>query len=632
MSIYANKTPQNKAQAIANEPVQRQNKSNSVSKFVGNRPESIAQRKLKEAIESSPRIHQLKAYQEMADKSLQVKQMKLGINVNDDAGLEREADIMGETAQRYIDQSRASSQRISHSSSPKDVVQRIKIDASTVSEEVLAVFNGLSPFVKALFQNAKEVPGFVAMTDKKKIQFFHHMDKVMSEQKSQVQEEEAVTSSKTFSPVDDMGRFIKESILFNDGVEEKSTRLLLIESLKSRGVEIPEKTDFRQLEIMHATHMYKEGDESLGKRRSMKKFKPNHEKDITQIDQMRINQVAAEQTEIKKEAGPKKEIKKKAGPQKEPKKEAGPQYEISQLLAPLMPKLVELSNFIRLASYFDAASEESIRNSGRLQSKQRRQLKASKGDTISSKSSEIDDSLGNTDHVFFFAEFEENDEPAKFRTSRFGGQPEQGAVLTSRGKLDGTERRVSFPLNSMDHRGMHGYVKDIGREVNPYEDIFSSSSAVGTTTTSPAGSASSTESSPPTAKQVAPPSSGPHLLMDLLRQRFKPKNFPAAHRTDVAMIANLEGMTNLELYTFLFRIHPGFQKPAKPTEATSSSAPKKSKQVVAPVEPEQVNPQILVPGSVSFSTPGVRFDEAPKPAEPAELVEPEKPESSSSDG
>ncbi|MBB6271204.1 hypothetical protein HDF26_001631 [Pedobacter cryoconitis] len=67
MSLPADKTQQIKAQAPANISVQKQNSSNSPANFVDNRPEAIAQRELQETINNSPRIQQLKAYQEMAD-------------------------------------------------------------------------------------------------------------------------------------------------------------------------------------------------------------------------------------------------------------------------------------------------------------------------------------------------------------------------------------------------------------------------------------------------------------------------------------------------------------------------------------------------------------------------------------
>ena len=75
MSIQVDKTQQNKTPIFAGVAVQKRDSSNSVSKFVDNRPEAIGQRKLKEAINNSPHVKQLKAFQEAADNSAPVKQL-----------------------------------------------------------------------------------------------------------------------------------------------------------------------------------------------------------------------------------------------------------------------------------------------------------------------------------------------------------------------------------------------------------------------------------------------------------------------------------------------------------------------------------------------------------------------------
>lgn len=62
MNTHAEKTYENKRQVVANSSTKLQ--------------ESIAQRKLQEAINNSPHLQQLKAYQEMANNSPQVKQLK----------------------------------------------------------------------------------------------------------------------------------------------------------------------------------------------------------------------------------------------------------------------------------------------------------------------------------------------------------------------------------------------------------------------------------------------------------------------------------------------------------------------------------------------------------------------------
>ncbi|MEX6686850.1 DUF4157 domain-containing protein [Danxiaibacter flavus] len=67
MHTKAGKTAENKSVAIANMPVQKQGEQQPVDQFVDNRPEALAQRKLRDAINNSPRVQQLKAYQAMAD-------------------------------------------------------------------------------------------------------------------------------------------------------------------------------------------------------------------------------------------------------------------------------------------------------------------------------------------------------------------------------------------------------------------------------------------------------------------------------------------------------------------------------------------------------------------------------------
>lgn len=114
------------------------------------------------------------------------------------------------------------------------------------------------------------------------------------------------------------------------------------------------------------------------------------------------------------------------------------------LLLKLMPRLIELSKHIRLAHYFNEVSEDAILKSGKLLSKKRLQLMA--GHTpVNSRSTSLDDELGNTDHVFFFAEYEEDGHPAPFRETRFTGIPSPDG--TAMEKPPGTGRRASLPLN-----------------------------------------------------------------------------------------------------------------------------------------------------------------------------------------
>lgn len=74
MNTHADKTQENKSQAVANEVSQKPSSGEPTFQFMDNRPEAIAQRKLQEIANSNPRVMQLKALQEMVNKSPQVKQ------------------------------------------------------------------------------------------------------------------------------------------------------------------------------------------------------------------------------------------------------------------------------------------------------------------------------------------------------------------------------------------------------------------------------------------------------------------------------------------------------------------------------------------------------------------------------
>lgn len=74
MNTHADKTQENKSQAVAKNLPKLQSNDESAFQFLDNRTEAIVQRKLQEAINNSPRVKQLKAYQEMADGSSQVEQ------------------------------------------------------------------------------------------------------------------------------------------------------------------------------------------------------------------------------------------------------------------------------------------------------------------------------------------------------------------------------------------------------------------------------------------------------------------------------------------------------------------------------------------------------------------------------
>lgn len=52
---HASKTQENKSQSVANGESQMQNSKESTFQFVDNRPEAIAQRKLQEMVNNSPK-------------------------------------------------------------------------------------------------------------------------------------------------------------------------------------------------------------------------------------------------------------------------------------------------------------------------------------------------------------------------------------------------------------------------------------------------------------------------------------------------------------------------------------------------------------------------------------------------
>ncbi|MCA6432175.1 MAG: hypothetical protein IM574_01090 [Cytophagales bacterium] len=67
MNTYADKKDKNKSQSVANTVAQKQSNSESTFKFVDNRPEAIAQRKLQEMANNNPRVMQLRTIQKMAN-------------------------------------------------------------------------------------------------------------------------------------------------------------------------------------------------------------------------------------------------------------------------------------------------------------------------------------------------------------------------------------------------------------------------------------------------------------------------------------------------------------------------------------------------------------------------------------
>ena len=114
MNTHADKVQDNKSQSVANRVSQKQNGIQSSFQFADNRPETIAQRKLYEMANnsrqaiSSIELHQFsdkspENVMQMQDQVEPTLQMKGKVNVNDDAGLEKEADLMGEKALQRIE-------------------------------------------------------------------------------------------------------------------------------------------------------------------------------------------------------------------------------------------------------------------------------------------------------------------------------------------------------------------------------------------------------------------------------------------------------------------------------------------------------------------------------------------------
>lgn len=67
MNTHADKTQENKSQAVANRLPKLQSPGESTFQLIDNRLEAIAQRKLQEAINNNPHVQQLKGIQNMAD-------------------------------------------------------------------------------------------------------------------------------------------------------------------------------------------------------------------------------------------------------------------------------------------------------------------------------------------------------------------------------------------------------------------------------------------------------------------------------------------------------------------------------------------------------------------------------------
>ena len=73
MNTHADKTQENKSQTVAAETSQTQSGGESTFQFVDNRPEAVEQRKLQEMANNSLQVKQLMAFQDMANNSQEAK-------------------------------------------------------------------------------------------------------------------------------------------------------------------------------------------------------------------------------------------------------------------------------------------------------------------------------------------------------------------------------------------------------------------------------------------------------------------------------------------------------------------------------------------------------------------------------
>jgi hypothetical protein len=85
MNTYTDKTQESKRQSVANSVSQKQSSSKSTFQFADNRPEAIAQRKLQEMANNSPKATQLKTLQQ---KPIQKKENNTGLPDNLKSGIE----------------------------------------------------------------------------------------------------------------------------------------------------------------------------------------------------------------------------------------------------------------------------------------------------------------------------------------------------------------------------------------------------------------------------------------------------------------------------------------------------------------------------------------------------------------
>jgi hypothetical protein len=106
MNTHADKTKKNKRQTVAKSLPNLQSSSEPTLKYVDRRPESIAQRKLQEAINIAPQVKQLRAYQDLADNSPQVKQLRSYQSMADNFSfqtIQRKENLKDETLQGKLE-------------------------------------------------------------------------------------------------------------------------------------------------------------------------------------------------------------------------------------------------------------------------------------------------------------------------------------------------------------------------------------------------------------------------------------------------------------------------------------------------------------------------------------------------
>ncbi len=80
MTSHADKTQENRAQSAASIVSQKMSSGESTFQFIDNRPEAVAQRKLQEMANNSPRVNQLRALQEMGGNVAQLASIQVGFD------------------------------------------------------------------------------------------------------------------------------------------------------------------------------------------------------------------------------------------------------------------------------------------------------------------------------------------------------------------------------------------------------------------------------------------------------------------------------------------------------------------------------------------------------------------------